>query len=291
MENIQRNPRRVDSLQKDESLRNQNTYLKYTLTGLGLLILAVILYFAFSGESDYERGVKYLNEKQYSQALIEFQKVDTDDKDFKSAQSKINYMNGLNASKQGLNSQALMFLSKVDPADEYYNESRLMIEKINLVNRRIDLENLSEKINQTKDTLVIIDKTGEALNETGSQSTAETSLTNNKKTLPYSIQNSITEFEKQFRLSEKASADNKKKYLPVLDSLHKEFSGYKLTESSDPSVTEINDAVSAWMKSRLDYISKQIAGTSIYDATSLRLSKEKGDNAYLALKDLLNQYQ
>ncbi|MBK8551992.1 MAG: hypothetical protein IPL53_13375 [Ignavibacteria bacterium] len=291
MDNTQRNPRHDDSARKNESLGNQNTNLKIILSGLGLLILMVVLYFALSGESDYEKGVKYLNEKQYSQALVEFQKVDTNEKDFKLAQSKINYINGLNASTQGLNPQALMFLSKVDPADEYYNESRLMIEKINLANRRVDLENLSEKVNQTNDTLVIIDKTGDGSTDSESQTKAETSLTKNEKPLPKLFQKSVTEFEKQFRLGETASADNKKKYLLILDSLYNEFSGYEITKNSDQSVAEVNKAVSDWMQIRLDFLNTQIAGNAENNTNSLRQVKEEGDKAYFKIQNLLSQYR
>ncbi|MEP7145734.1 MAG: hypothetical protein ABI792_01860, partial [bacterium] len=119
--NAGNDPSEIDN----NTIPDRNKSLPLILGGLGALLIAVILYFALSGESNYEKGVKYLKQKQYTEALVDFQKVDPGDKDFRMAQSKINYINGLKSYNDNMYPQAKTYLTKVDPADEYYRESQL----------------------------------------------------------------------------------------------------------------------------------------------------------------------
>ncbi|MDQ3193377.1 MAG: hypothetical protein M3P82_00115 [Bacteroidota bacterium] len=106
-----RNDHNSDSEITNDALPERNKTFTYWLAVLGALLLAVILYFALSGESDYEKGVKYLNQKQYSEALVEFQNVDPGEKEFRMAQSKINYINGLRSYNDNMYPQAKTYLS------------------------------------------------------------------------------------------------------------------------------------------------------------------------------------
>ena len=126
----------IEYLQKEKKDRAK---LAIIIAGGILIIAALILIFANS-ESHYVKGVKYLNQKQYTEALSEFQRVDTSDKDFSKAQSKINYIKGLDAFNNGLKTEAKSYLVRVDTTDEYYHDAQLMIEKIDLANKQGDID-------------------------------------------------------------------------------------------------------------------------------------------------------
>jgi len=77
------------------------------------VILISLAFIGLGCKSEYDKGVHMLNEKKYDQALVEFGKVETSDDNFKRAQSKINYVNGLNAFNK----------SKFDEAKNYFDKS------------------------------------------------------------------------------------------------------------------------------------------------------------------------
>lgn len=147
-----------DTNQKvDLSNRNRNVIM-FTSASLIIVIVAIV-FFLTSGDSQYEKGDVLLKQKQYSEALAEFQKVTSSDKEFRMAQSKINYINGLRAFNEGLKQEAKVHLVKVTLEDEYYHEAQLMLEKINTraSNTQTELELLRDAIKENRnirDTIV-----------------------------------------------------------------------------------------------------------------------------------------
>jgi len=270
-----------------EASKNQNAFYKYLLAGVGALLVLLVLFFILNNnESHYEKGVKYTREKQYTQAIIEFQKVEPEDKDFALAQSKINYINGLKAAEQGSNSEALVFLNKVNPSDEYYRESRLMIEKIELLNNRAKLENLNESMSKTKDTIVVKIPSEKTSEEPVTE--AETSFTDTRKPATYPVRNLVSEFKKQFDLANRESKDKKRTQLIILDSLYNNFRATDNSRETNPTVIEINKNISMWMQNRIDFINKQLSGIAESNNNSLRLLETQGDSAYSRLQRLLS---
>lgn len=273
-----------ETIRENEVLENQNLLYKSLFSVIGILIVAFALYFILYGnDTHYEKGFEYTRNKQYSEAIIEFQKVEPDDKDFSKAQSKINYVNGVMASEKGLKSEALLFLSKVDPSDEYYAQSRLLIANINSSNKKADLEILSEKVNNIKDTVIIKNITEEASQETASD--AATSLTNS---IPF--QKLIPAFEKQYNLAENSSVEKKNNYLIQMDSLYSEFAGYDISKETNSLLLEITKTTLMWMQIRIELINKQLSSVSESDFRALQSIKKEGDSTYLKLQKLLNQY-
>ena len=96
------------------------------------VILTILFFFAgCSSTGHYEKAMDHLKNKQYPEAIAEFQKIDAGERQFKLAQSKIAYIQGLQAFNDSLFSAAEIQLARVSSDDEYYHESQLMIDKIN----------------------------------------------------------------------------------------------------------------------------------------------------------------
>src|SRR4030095_791772 len=134
---------------ENQNLRKRNSNaIIYVLSAL--LIIGFVVIVLLSKKSHYEEGNEYLRQKQYTEALSEFQKVDADDKDFRLAQSKINYINGLRAFNDSLFQEAAVYLTKVDNDDEYRHDAQLMLDKIR------DMENkASDDQLKQRDTVII----------------------------------------------------------------------------------------------------------------------------------------
>jgi hypothetical protein len=94
-------------------------------------ILIICLAFCLVGcKNEYDKGTQFLVDKKYDLALAEFEKIQSSDENYKRAQSKISYINGLNAYNKNKFDEAKVFLDKVDSYDENYNEVKVMLDKI-----------------------------------------------------------------------------------------------------------------------------------------------------------------
>src|SRR6188768_1036629 len=124
-------------------MKNQRTNFLQVI----IYLLAIFFIIGCSSTDHYKTGKEYLSLKKYPEAISEFQQVPADNKDFRLAQSKISYINGLQAFNDSLFQAAEVQLQKVAGEDEYYHDALLMLEKI--MQRR----NLTET--SKKDTVVI----------------------------------------------------------------------------------------------------------------------------------------
>ncbi|HEY5124548.1 MAG TPA: response regulator [Ignavibacteria bacterium] len=76
----------------------------------------------------YDKGLSLLKDKKYDLALIEFQKVDSLNKNYKGALSKINYINGLISYNSNKFEESLIYFKLVDPSDELSPDVKIMID-------------------------------------------------------------------------------------------------------------------------------------------------------------------
>ena len=111
-----------------------------------LIAAAVLLYFFVLNKPDhYAKGTENLRQRNYDQALTDFQKVTPDNDNFRKAQSKINFINGLDSYNKKKFDEAKLYFDKVDSYDEYYNEVKLMLDKMAMEEKSKKIEeNLSE---------------------------------------------------------------------------------------------------------------------------------------------------
>ena len=273
---------------ENETLEEKNSYLKFIMGAIGVIIVIVILFFLINTDSHYDKGIQSLSEKNYSEALFEFQKVDPDEKDFRMAQSKINYINGLMASGQNAYSSALMSLAKVDRSDEYYNEAQILIEKINNENKRVNLESLSKQLNKVADTVIIKEVPAETANEQESVAMANKSFDKKTNPLLAPLQKLITQFEYQYQASENSQGTSKMKFLRTMDSLYNYQSRVNLIRKGDAAIIEINKTIESWMQNRIALINELINDKSGRESETARMIKEEGDRMYSKLLTLLN---
>jgi hypothetical protein len=274
-----------------EKLENKNNVLKYVLATMGVVLLLAILLFTLSGGSNYESGMKYLNQKQYSEAIFEFSKVEPDEKEFKMAQSKINYINGLKSHEQGMKSESLEFLAMVDPLDEYYRESQLMIDKTKMEYKQVNLEALNEQISRVKDKVIIqeqslIHKSAEVSNSAeGLSGQDDLSSTNsNTEQILTQLLGQVTQFENQYQSALDASTDVRKSYLNKVDSLHAVFNNKITSKGADSRMIQVYNLSASWMQKRMNHIAQLISGR---ENESSITTKQDGDRAYDALLKLI----
>ncbi len=105
---------------------------KISITAAVLLFLMIS---GCAGNKSYESGLELLKEKKYTEAISEFQKVPAGDKDFRLAQSKISYIQGLLSFNDSLFRAAEVRLEKVEADDEYFHDAQLMLDKITQRNK------------------------------------------------------------------------------------------------------------------------------------------------------------
>jgi len=261
------------------------------LVATGVVLFLIIMYFALSGESHYDRGVQYLKQDQYTAALVEFQKVDTDEKDFRMAQSKINYINGLLAYRDGVHSQAKIYLAKVEPSDEYYRESRLMMDKIDLASRQGNLESLNEKLKQEKDTVVIKERVIEtAPDKVGEAETRNEDLEASRK-YKSTLQNLSGKFESVYQSAKNSSVESKKAFIKDMDSLYSEFKKIGSVSGHNEAISELKQVADSWMQKRISYINRLISENSVNETNSSLALKEEGDKDYKLLQTMIRNNQ
>jgi len=285
------NPEYQEIRTEEVTYRERNKLI-LPLVVTGLVLFLLIMYFALSGDSHYDRGLQYLKQDQYTEALVEFQKVDTDEKDFRMAQSKINYINGLLAYKDGVHPQAKVYLTKVEPSDEYYRESRLMIDKIDLASRQGNLESLNEQLKQDKDTVIIKEKVIETLppDKVGEAETPDEDLVTSRKYVS-SLQNLSSKFEALYQSAKNSSIESKKVFINEMDSLYSEFKKSGYSSGKNAAVSELKQVADSWMQKRISYINRLIADNSVNETNSSLALKEEGDKDYKLLQTMIRNNQ
>lgn len=275
-----------ESNHEKDILDDKNTLLKTILLIIGISGVFVLLVFLFNRDSDYEKGMALLNNKNYSEALVEFQKVGPDDEEFKMAQSKINYINGITAYEKGNRSEALMLFTKVEKSDQYYRETKLLIEKINYDKTRVDLESLSQRINLNEGMEPSEKNITETDAEKVNEAESNTALTNNNNKSTEPLQKLISQFEYQYKAAEAPGSITKKENLRTMDSLYTYHVNSNLSRKGDAALIEIKRTAESWMKLRIDLVNELIRNNSD-ETKTITMIKEEGDKLYSKLLNLL----
>lgn len=275
-----------ESNHEKDSLDDKNTLLKTILLIIGISGVFVMLVFFFNRDSDYEKGMGLLNNKNYSEALIEFQKVGPAEEEFEIAQSKINYIKGITAFDKGSRSEALMLLAKVDKSDQYYRETQLLIEKINFDKTRVDLETLSRKINLHSGEEMSEKNITETDPEKVNEAEPNSALTNNNNALTEPLHDLISQFEYQYKSAEAPGSSTKIENLRIMDSLYTYHINSNLSRKGDAALIEIKRTAESWMRLRIDLVNELIRNNSD-ETKTIAIIKEEGDKLYSKLLTLL----
>jgi tetratricopeptide (TPR) repeat protein len=264
-----------------------------TLLFITALILgAVILFFVFTmtGESHYEKGNAYLKNKQYTEALAEYEKIDPDEKDYPKVQSKINYINGLTSYNMSLYPAALTYLSKVAPDDEYFHDAQLMIQNINQTTEDQRLKaQLDSLARLKKDTLVVKHETSTG---TGTIPGVKPLPTDAELSRRYyaKLQNVISGFESNYQSAAVVPVNSKSDYLAKMQSFRRDLinAAYEAREK-DPDLISLRNSINTWMDKRISYINKLISENSVTETNTSRSLKEEGDKLYFQVRNQLNR--
>lgn len=284
---------KIKALPEDEIMSNEhNNYkegnsLKIPVSASIIILTLIILYFSLFNESDYDTGLKYLKQNQYTEAIVEFQKLNTDDNNFRLAQSKINYINGITAYKNGFYKQSILFLAKVESSDEYYLESQILMEKIDPANKHSNLESLSEQLNRVNDTVIIKEKIIELPKEKVTEAEKSNSDLNTNRRYISVIQNLSGKFEILYQSAKNSGMESKKIFLTEMDSLYTEFKKYENNPEQDSKMQELNHITDSWMGKRLSYIKGLITENTVNESNKSVTLMEQGDKDYKLLLDII----
>jgi len=259
----------------------KNKSLRIFVTAKVIILLIAILFTGCSSDSQYEKGNNLLKQKQYTEALSEFQKIGSDDKNYSSAQSKINYINGLQAYNTGLMNEAAVYLAKVATDDEYYHDSQLMIENINKSGSTTSIESSNEGIKKNEDS---------ENNKQPKTKEPKPKLTDDEinKAFVSSIESKISKFNSVCQNAMTAAVETKRTLVNSMSSIHSEFS--KIDNNAgvkNADVQEFRRLEDTWMDRRIAYINKLIADNTVTETNNSRSLKEESDKLYnLMMKQL-----
>lgn len=268
-------------MQKKSGLGKNKNAAILVFSTLALLIIAV-LYFTLTGKSHYEKGDEYLTQGKYNEALVEFQKVDSDNKDYELSRSKMNYISGLFAYNLNSKKEAIIYLSKVQPIDPNYSAAQSMLENINLaVTTQTDLEELNKSVEKVKDT-IIIKETSEKTEKTADKQIAQKYISG--------AENLINKFESVYQSAKAADVNNKHDYLNSMNEVYETFTNLQYNPPEKNSqVVELGHLIGEWMQKRMNFIDKLIIDKSVSETNSSRPMLQEGDRAYNSMRSQLNK--
>jgi hypothetical protein len=251
----------------------KNKSLRIFVPAKVIILLIVILFIGCSSDSQYEKGNKFLKQKQYTESLSEFQKIGSEDKYYSSAQSKINYINGLQAYNTGLMKEASVYLAKVTTDDEYYHDAQLMIENINKSGTTTASESPSEEIKKNEPEN----------NKQPKIKEPKSKLSDDEINKAYvsSIESKISKFNSVCQNAMTAAVETKKGLVKSMTSIHSEFS--KINNNAgikNAEVQEFRRLEDTWMDRRIAYINKLIADNTVTETNNSRSLKEESDKLY-----------
>ncbi len=266
--------------------RNNRTFL-YVIIGVLAVVIVVILLVMSNDESHYEKGNAYLRNKQYSEALSEYQKIDTDEKDYQKAQSKINYINGLNSYNMNMYTAALTYLSRVTPDDEYFHDAQLMVQNINKTAEDDRLKAQLDSLSRLKDTLVVKHESTPTGTAKVEEAISDTELSRRYFTKLSKI---ISGFESSYQSAAVAQVASKKDYLEKMQSFRRDLinSVYDAKEK-DAELVQLKNDINTWIDKRIAYINKLIVENSVSETNTSRSLKEEGDKLYVRVKTQLSR--
>ena len=255
---------------------------------LSIIIFSVLVISFFTGCSKtghYEKGMELLSERKYVEAISEFQKIDAGERDFRLAQSKIAYLQGLQSFNDSLFSAAEVQLVRVAGDDEFYHESQLMLDKINK-------RKLSTLIPKTDTLIVREEETGSKGEEKTQDKVKVETETDIDITKKFSQQQRslIENFQSAYANAYSASNDSKKKYLDDMRSISERLNALSYNaKEKDPSALELRKRATAWMNKRIEFIQKLIQDRSEKETNTSRSLKEEGDKLYYGVTQLLKK--
>lgn len=276
-----------DKISNNNTTAGKNNIYVVVVSFLLLFVVSgVVIWYIYSWKSDYEKGTNYLKNKKYTEALYEFQKVSPDDKDFSSAQSKINYINGLQAFNEERNAEAIVFLSKVKTDDEYYQGARLMLDKLNEASIGNDLQSQIDALRNKKDTVIIKKEvaTGTPRKDIDPPDPGINADLELSRKFVSDAENSISRFEGIYQSARTAPLTTKSDYGKSLESVDKEFSNLKyIAQNKDAGIIELKRIASDWMNKRIAFIRQLISEKSVSETNLSRPTKEEGDRLYSSM--------
>lgn len=252
----------------------------YSHKQLIIQILIIIITIAgCSKTGHYQNGKDLLTKKQYPEAIAEFQKVETGDKDFRLAQSKIAYIQGLQAFNDSLFNAAEVQLTRVANDDEYFHESQLMLDKI--------LQRKNNTYIPKTDTLVIREEvSGLKGNEKPKEKIkveVETDADLTKKFIKQQAE-LIEKFESLYQSAYTASVESKGNYLSNMKSVAARLNALDYgAKEKDANALELKQKATAWMNKRIDFINSLIKDNTIKETNTSRSLKEEGDKMYYSV--------
>ncbi|HEX2786906.1 MAG TPA: hypothetical protein VHP32_03305 [Ignavibacteria bacterium] len=223
-----------------------------------VLVILGLLWITYFNVSDYDRGMDFLAKRNYDQALIYFQKVPAGKGDYTAAQSKINYIQGVKLFNVNDYAGAKQFLTKVNPNDEYYNEVKLMLDKVNeiekaeLLKQQLELDERQQIIDaQKQEEQKIKDKT----------------LSNEYFALLKRLED---KFQSEFDLTKVENSVAMKKNLRNLNDIRQQMLDIKYEAlNQDPQLLDYKNALDNWMLKSISFVTTVISENvlSIQDAS------------------------
>jgi hypothetical protein len=248
-------------------------------------MITAAIFIAGCSVNHYEKGNDYLKNKQYADALAEFQKVDPDEGHFRMAQSKINYIQGMLAFNDSLFEVAEMHLQKVEKDDEYYHDSRLMLEKINQNRLAATIPSQKDTVIVKQEITTIPGKTTEGKEKEVVPSDAEI----NRKYVS-SVEKLINRFESQYQSARTADVSTKKDYVSRMNGTLAELERLAYNPSvRDGNIVDLRGKASAWMNKRIQFINKLISDGTVSETNTSRSLKEEGDKMYFGVTAALKK--
>jgi len=259
--------------------------LKSLKLEITVFVLSVLLIQGCSDNKNYDSGIELLKGKKYTEAIAEFQKVQTGDKNFRLAQSKINYIQGVMAFDDSLFRAAELRLEKVEADDEYFHDAQLMIDKIAQKNKLTEAPRT--------DTVIIREEiTGTKGREKETEKETIKAKTDAEITAAYVKQtkNLIGQFEDLYQSGYKAPVDSKSNYLTNMSTVSGKLKGLTyIAKEKDAEAIELNKKAAAWMNKRVEFLSKLVKDNSVTETNASRSLKEEGDKLYYAVNQQMKK--
>ncbi len=258
--------------------------IRFLKPGLAACALLCLLTAGCGGNKSYENGIELLKTRKYSEAIAEFQKVGTGEKDFRLAQSKINYIQGVMAFDDSLFRAAELRLQKVEADDEYFHDAQLMLDKI------IQRSKLTET--PRTDTVIIREEITGKGREKETEKETDKAKTDAEITAAYVKQTKslIGQFEDLYQSGYKAPVDSKSNFISNMNSITGKLKNMSYNaKEKDAEAMELNKKAASWMNKRIEFLSKLVKDKSVTETNTSRSLKEEGDKLYYAVSQQMKK--
>lgn len=242
-------------------------------------MLLFIIAAGCSTAGHYEKGKEHLSQKQYPEAIAEFQRVETGDKDFRLAQSKIAFIQGLQSFNDSLFNSAEVQLARVAGDDEYYHEAQLMLDKI--IRRKNDAY-----VPKTDTLIIREEETGSKGSEKPKEKIVAEVNTDAELTKEFINKEKelIEKFESLYQSAYKAGVSSKDNYLTNMRSVAARLNALDYgAKEKDAEALELKQKATVWMNKRIEFIGKLIKDNTVAETNTSRSLKEEGDKLYYSV--------